>query len=96
MIEIRKYHRMKKTKYIECRICKKQIPKNKINKCNICRNQSITRAREGINNNEGENEIQVLREQLGETLQYNNNINKRNYDLKNQGFIDSIKYEDYM
>ena len=53
---------MKKTKYIECRICKKQIPKNKINKCNICRNQSITRAREGINNNKGENEIQVLRE----------------------------------
>jgi len=62
--------------------------------CNKCRNETIWNAREGYNNNEGEDEALVIQEQLGETIIHNNNINKRNTELKNQGFINSKKHED--
>jgi len=57
--------------------------------CKQCINERIENMRQGYNNNEGENETEILREQLGGTIRYNTQINKRNRDLKNIGFIDS-------
>ena len=75
MIEIRNQYRNIKIKYIECRNCKKQIPRNKKNKCNKYINTIITGAQEGINNNEGEVDDQLVQEQLGESLKYYKEIN---------------------
>ena len=61
---------------------------------NKCRNEAVWNAREGYNNNKGEDEALAIREQLGETIIHNNNIKKRNTELKNQGFIDSKKHKD--
>ena len=83
-------------RYIHCKRCNKQIPQNKTKMCNKCRNETVQNAREGYNNNKGEDEAIVLQEQLGEMIIHNNNINKKNTELKNQGFIDSKKHEDYI
>ena len=79
-----------------CRRCNKQIPRNKKMKCKQCINEIIGNMRQGYNNNDGDNKIEVLREQLGGKIRYNNQIKKRNRDLKNKGFIDSQKQDDCM
>ena len=81
-------------RYIHCKRCNQQILLNKSKKCNKCNNEIVWNTRENYNNNEGDDEALVLREQLGGTIKYNTTINKRNIELKNQGFIDSKKHED--
>ena len=94
MIEVRQRRSKHNIKYIECRIYKEQILKNRKRKCTRCRDQTISSICRGQNNEDGNDEIEILREQLGQTLQYNNEINRKNYDLKNQGYIDSKKDKD--
>ena len=65
-------------------------------KCKQCINETIGNRRQGYNNNKGKNKTEILHKQLGGTIRYNTQINKRNRDLKNQGFIDSQKYNDCM
>jgi len=57
--------------------------------CRKYQDKRINREREGYNNNDGEGEIQVLWEQLGGTIRYNTEINKRNKDIINQGYVDT-------
>ena len=52
----------------------------------------IPHAREGINNDEGD-EIEQIRIQLSGMDGRNHRLNERNRDIINQGFIDSIKDE---
>ena len=73
-------------RYIHCKRCNQQIPRNKRKIYNKYRNEIVWHAREGYNNNEGEDEALVLREQLGGTMKYNKNINKRNTKLKKSRF----------
>jgi len=80
--------------YIRCKKCNKQISRNRMKLCRKCQDERINREREGYNNNDGEGEIQVLQEQLGGTIRYNTEINKRNKDIINQGYIDTKKHED--
>ena len=67
MIEVRQRRSKHNIKYIECRICKQQIPKNRKWKCTRCRDQTISSMCRGRNNEDGNNEIEILREQLGQT-----------------------------
>jgi len=94
MTEIKQRRGKQNIKYIECRICKKQILKNRKRKCTKCRDLTISSISRGRNNEDGNDEIEILREQLGQTLRYNNDINRKNDDLKNQGYIDSKKDKD--
>jgi len=96
MIEFRNTKRKNILKYVDCRKCAKKIPNNRTKQCNRYSNQTITRNNEGRNNNESSQEIQIIREQVGNTLKYNKQINKRNYDLINQGYIESTKENESM
>ena len=70
-------------RYINCKRCNQQIPRNKSKQCNKCKNETISNLRVTYNNNEGDDEDLIIREQLGDTIRYNTNINKQNIELKN-------------
>ena len=94
MVEEIRYSRNKrKERYIKCRICNKQIQYNKLKKCKKCRQKERKDNTIEMTNNEEEKELQILKEQLGETIRYDRNINKINKELKNQGYIESQKHE---
>ena len=59
MIVNRRYNHYNKTKYIECRICNKQIKINNKRKCKGCINKKLTETVEDDYNYNSENEIQV-------------------------------------
>ena len=82
-------------KYIECERCKRQIPWKRTRRCNRCRNLIIEEYRNNRNQNEGDNEIEILRQEVGliNTLPAND-INKRNNQIKHQGYIDSTKQQE--
>ena len=91
MIVNRRDNHYKKIKYIECKICHKQIKINIKKKCKGCINKILTEIVEDDYNYNSGNEIQVQREQVDESVNYVTDINKRNKELKNQGYIESIK-----
>ena len=94
MVEEIRYSRNKrKERYIKCRICNKQIQYNKLKKCKKCRQKERNDNTIEMTNNEEEKELQIMKEQLGETIRYDRNINKINKELKNQGYIESQKHE---
>ena len=70
------------------------MPRNKNKLCNRCNNVIVRNVRRNYNNDEGNDEEMIFREQLGETMKYNTTINKRIEGIKNQGFVDSKKHED--
>ena len=72
------------------------MPRNKNKLCNRCNNVIVRNVRRNYNNDEGNDEEMIFREQLGGTMKYNTTINKRIEGIKNQGFVDSKKYEDYV
>ena len=91
---MRNYHERQRNvnkRYVRCKECNEQMPQNRTGICSKCNNNSISNSREGYNQNEGDNETQVLREQLGGTMRYGKEINKRNNELKNQGYLDNKK-----
>ena len=53
------------------------MPRNKNKLCNRCNNVIVRNVRRNYNNNEGNDEEIILREQLGGTMKYNTMINKR-------------------
>ena len=56
-------------------------------------NRTLTGTLENDYNYNSKNEIQVQREQFNKSVKYLTDINKRNHDLKNQGYVESIKQE---
>ena len=86
--------RNKKT-YINCASCNIQIPNKNKRQCNKCYNNYISDRRIDRNNNDGDNELERLRNYIQiVTNEYNNGINKRNNKMMNQGYVDSTKHED--
>jgi len=82
-------------KYIQCKRCNSQMPRNRTQICNKYKNEQIGNRTEGRNLEDGYNQYNILQEQVRSinTLPQIR-INDINYDMKNQGFIDSIKHED--
>ena len=58
------------------------MPRNKNKLCNRCNNVIVRNVRRNYNNNEGNDEEIILREQLGGTMKYNTTINKRIEGIK--------------
>ena len=51
-----------KQKYIRYRECNRQMPCNRVRRCNKCNEEWFSNAREGYNNNDEDNEMQRIRE----------------------------------
>ena len=82
-------HRNKNT-YIKCDTCNIQIPNKRKRRCNKCENNLINERRIDRNNNDGDDELERLRNYVQIiTTTYNTGINKRNNQMHNQGYIDS-------
>jgi len=62
MIITKNSRRVIKIKYIECKTYKKQILRNKTKKCNRYKNKMTNRAQERRNQEDGDNEMNILRE----------------------------------
>ena len=76
--------RINKKNYIRCRMCHIQIPYDRIQKCNKCINEVISERIINRNNNNGDNQIERLRQQIGVIDNaYIEGINKRNPIMMN-------------
>ena len=49
-------------RYINCKRCNQQIPRNKSKQYNKCKNEIISNVRVNYNNNEGDDEELIIRE----------------------------------
>ena len=56
------YQKTRQKRYIKCKMCEVQIPKNKWELCGQCINIFVSPFRQGYNNNDGDDNIQQLRE----------------------------------
>ena len=93
--------RRNKIAYINCNTCNTQIPNGRKRRCNRCQNEYINERRINRNNNDGDNELDRMRNYVQSVANsYSTGINKRNDHMKNQGYVDVknilIAYESYL
>ena len=70
---------------------------NRLKKCSRYTNKVVGECSDGRNQNEGNQQLSMLRQQVGTTNTIpQNEINKRTKNLMHQGCIDNKKHEDYL
>jgi len=76
-------------------LCSKRVRINLIVCVNRCINEVISKRIINRNNNDGDDQMERLRQQIGAMDNENiEGINKKNLTMKNQGYVDSKKYPD--
>ena len=88
-------YRIQWKKYVECNQYKRQIPWVRDKICNRYKNEIIGNYNNGINQNEGNEQINILRQEIGviNTIPHSS-VNINNPDIVHQGYIDTNKHQD--
>ena len=74
--------RKPKESHATCKTCNRITINNRFKQCNKCRNVIFTGHEIGRNNDDGDNEISSLRNKIGNSVEMDNELNRRRPELK--------------